>query len=71
MGQFFTLAPVYTGFRCSRSDYGATEAVLLSVPAYLILLFGPSRLLRSFPITLRRCVSVIRKFEGQGRLRHV
>lgn len=71
MGQFFTLAPVPAGFRCGRSDYGATQAFVPSYPASLIPLFEFSRTLRSFPATLSLGVSIIRKTEGKGGLRDV
>lgn len=71
MGQFFTLAPVAAGFRCGRSDYGATKAISSRYPASLIPLLELSRTLRSFPATLSLGVSIIRKAEGKGGLRDV
>ncbi|TQI81284.1 hypothetical protein FHU10_3807 [Serratia fonticola] len=71
MGQFFTLAPVPAGFRCGRSDYGATKAISSRYPASLIPLLELSRTLRSFPATLSLGVSIIRKAEGKGGLRDV
>nr|WP_309600866.1 hypothetical protein [Serratia sp. AKBS12] len=72
MGQFFTLAPVPAGFRCTRSDYGAAaKAALTRYPASNTPLLEFSRTLRSFPATLSLGVSIIRKSEGQGGLRNV
>ncbi len=71
MGQFFTLAPVPAGFRCGRSDYGATKAALPRYPASLIPLLEFNRTLRSLPATLSLSVSLIRKAEGKGGLRDV
>ena len=70
MGQFFTLAPVPAGFRCGRSDYGATEVMLPRDPATLIPLLEFSRILRSFPATLSLSAFSIRKAEGKGGLRN-
>ncbi|PVZ82368.1 hypothetical protein C9426_29970 [Serratia sp. S1B] len=71
MGHFFTLAPVFTGFRCRGSDYGAIKAISPRYPASLIPLLEFSRLLRSFPATLSLEVLSTRKTEGKGGLRNV
>lgn len=71
MGQLFTLAPVPTGFRCDRSDYGAVRASLTGYPVLNPLLLEFSRLLRSFPATFSLGVSTPRKAEGKGGLNNV
>lgn len=62
MGQLFTLAPV--GWRCSRSDYGATKAITPFYPASLTPLLEFSHPLRSFPVILSLSVFNSRQVEG-------